>query len=125
MYRYILRESCSQFDSLPLTYLLQIVRIFAGSFGGATLYANHAYETPNAQRSVEMKRKGDRYKMRQEAKKARTERGKDRVLPQDVLSSQALFGALPPPRPSATEEEEDFSHLEAEIQSSGDSASES
>ena len=26
MYRYILRESCSQFDSLPLTYLLQVWR---------------------------------------------------------------------------------------------------
>ena len=31
MYRYILRESCSQFDSLPLTYLLTmpIVEVYA------------------------------------------------------------------------------------------------
>ena len=49
-------------------FVLQIVKIFSGSFGGATLYANHAYETPNHARSVELKRKGDRYKRRQHAK---------------------------------------------------------
>ena len=40
MYRYILCESCSQFDSLPLTSLLQVV-LLDDDVNNVTLAAQH------------------------------------------------------------------------------------
>jgi ribosome biogenesis protein BRX1 len=34
------------------------IRIFSGSLGGATLYQNPAYVSPNEERSMQKKRKG-------------------------------------------------------------------
>jgi ribosome biogenesis protein BRX1 len=39
-------------------FVLIPIRIFSGSFGGATLYQNPSYVTPNEQRSAIKKAKG-------------------------------------------------------------------
>ena len=45
-------------------FVLIPIRIFNGSLGGATLYQNTAYVTPNAERSQLNRQKGNTYKAR-------------------------------------------------------------
>lgn len=59
-------------------FVLTTIRIFAGSFGGATLYANPKYVSPNAQRSEAKAVHGSKYAARKEAQAYRKE--KDEVL---------------------------------------------
>lgn len=45
-------------------FVLIPIRVFNGSLGGATIYQNSAYVSPNEERSMLKRHKGDRYKER-------------------------------------------------------------
>jgi len=72
-------------------FVLVPIRIFSGSLGGATLYQNPAYVSPNEERSAFKRKKGDRYVERVESKLKYAERAAERVLPPDELSSLNVF----------------------------------
>lgn len=55
-------------------FVLTPIRIFAGSFGGATLYTNPKYVSPNAQRAELRKAKGSKYEARKAAVAFRKEK---------------------------------------------------
>lgn len=50
---------------------LNPVKIFAGSFGGATVYENPEYVSPNAVRSMMRKKQGGKYATKVKAKQRR------------------------------------------------------
>ncbi|CAM9293266.1 unnamed protein product [Pylaiella littoralis] len=50
-------------------FVLNPIRVFAGSFGGPTLYANAAYVSPNDVRSARKRKAGNKFEDRQDAKK--------------------------------------------------------
>lgn len=50
-------------------FVLDPIRVFAGSFGGPTLYGNAAYVSPNAVRSARKRKAGVKFEDRQDAKK--------------------------------------------------------
>ncbi|CAI8034207.1 Ribosome biogenesis protein BRX1 homolog [Geodia barretti] len=68
-------------------FVLQLIKVFSGSFGGPTLYENPHYITPNAHRRATKLAAAFRYKNRVEAKKSLGKRRADetRGLPQDPL----------------------------------------
>ncbi|XP_059167397.1 ribosome biogenesis protein BRX1 homolog [Physella acuta] len=55
-------------------FVLNPIRVFAGSFGGATLYQNPHYISPNDFRRVLKHQKSDKYVHRVEAKVSRLQR---------------------------------------------------
>lgn len=67
-------------------FVLNPVKIFGGSFGGQTIYANANYQTPNKTRQLEKKRKGNRFANRLEAKRKVNKRKAQNVLPKSELS---------------------------------------
>eukprot|EP01029_Cantina_marsupialis_P002166 TRINITY_DN11978_c0_g1_i1.p1 TRINITY_DN11978_c0_g1~~TRINITY_DN11978_c0_g1_i1.p1 ORF type:complete len:284 (+),score=88.27 TRINITY_DN11978_c0_g1_i1:116-967(+) len=66
-------------------FSMEIVRIFAGSFGGKTIYANPEYVSPNTKRQDVKLEKAAGYIKRVEARKAQEERKSKIVLPVDPL----------------------------------------
>ncbi len=52
-------------------FCLQPIKVFAGSFGGATLYENPAYVSPNALRSLLKQRAAGKYGSKVNAKAKR------------------------------------------------------
>ena len=72
-------------------FVLVPIRIFNGSMGGATLYENQAYVSPNEERSAKNQRKGDRFVERTEDKKARKDRQDNNKPEPDPLSSNRVF----------------------------------
>lgn len=50
-------------------FVLNPIRVFAGSFGGPTLYTNAAYVSPNDVRSARKRKAGNKFEDRQDAKK--------------------------------------------------------
>ncbi|CAN0410724.1 unnamed protein product, partial [Hapterophycus canaliculatus] len=50
-------------------FVLNPIRVFAGSFGGPTLYQNAAYVSPNDVRSARKRKAGFKFEDRQDAKK--------------------------------------------------------
>lgn len=67
------------------------IRIFSGSLGGATLYQNGAFVSPNDERSQQKKRKGDHYSNRVDHKKARSEMQVAIQPAPDMMSSKNVF----------------------------------
>lgn len=67
------KEQNTQLVEIGPRFVLIPIRIFNGSLGGATLYENPAYVTPNEERAAVKQGKGDRYVKRTENKKRRTE----------------------------------------------------
>ena len=65
--------------------VLQPIRIFAGSFGGPTLYENAEYVSPNTMRSEARKATASKYLQRTEAKTTMFERHHGMVLPKDEV----------------------------------------
>jgi ribosome biogenesis protein BRX1 len=67
-------------------FVLNLIRIFSGSFTGSTLYANPHYVSPNATRSDIKKEKANRYagRLAQQAKRAKVD--STRVIPKDKLA---------------------------------------
>ena len=70
-------------------FVLIPIRIFNGSLGGATLYQNQSYITPNNERAALKKEQGSKYK----AKKQRTQLAQDNivVLDSNPLSNKNVF----------------------------------
>ena len=67
-------ESTGSEDPLSLVemgprFVLDPIRVFAGSFGGPTLYNNAAYVSPNDVRSARKRKAGHKFEDRQDAKK--------------------------------------------------------
>lgn len=71
--------------------VLSPIRVFEGSFGGATVFENPEYISPNAIRHMVRKQKGDKYADRVNQQESfRTK--KDRLKPQeDALSRKRVF----------------------------------
>jgi ribosome biogenesis protein BRX1 len=68
-------------------FVLNPIRIFRGSFGGQTLFANPDFVSPNETRALDKKRKGMSYEQRKESQKKRKMRQEHLVLPDDPLDS--------------------------------------
>ncbi len=68
-------------------FVLDLIKIFEGSFTGRTLASNPEYVTPNKQRSQALKAKGHQYQSRKRAERVRTERIKANVLPEDPVQT--------------------------------------
>lgn len=68
-------------------FVLDIVRVFGGSMGGATLFANTAYTSPNAVRLELARAKAGKYVARQQDKMDRDLRAQDLKMPVDPLAS--------------------------------------
>jgi len=68
-------------------FVLNPIRIFRGSFGGQTIFANDQYVSPNTMRSTTLKDKGRIYEERKSAQKKRKLRKEELVLPEDPLDS--------------------------------------
>lgn len=66
-------------------FVLDLIKVFDGSFGGRTLVANPAYVTPNAQRSALKKAQGSAYADRVKAAEERAARTAVNVLPHDPI----------------------------------------
>lgn len=67
-------------------FVLDPVRIFAGSMGGPTLWTNPLYIPPNALRMQAAAGKAETYKQRMAAEAERKERAEDLVLPADPVA---------------------------------------
>jgi len=67
--------------------VLQPIRLFAGAFGGVTLYGNHAYTSPNAQRSAAKAKLGQKYADKKAAQDARAEHLEGAELARDPVES--------------------------------------
>eukprot|EP00742_Colponemidia_sp_Colp-10_P003834 GILJ01004084.1.p1 GENE.GILJ01004084.1~~GILJ01004084.1.p1 ORF type:complete len:314 (-),score=45.24 GILJ01004084.1:20-916(-) len=79
-------KDCSLVEIGP-RFVLNPVRMFEGSFGGPTLWANPLYVSPNAQRAAEKSVHADKYRTRVAANERFEERKKARVMPEDELDS--------------------------------------
>ena len=69
--------------------VLAPIRVFAGSFGGATLYHDAGLVLPNDARQrerLDLKRGGSKYERRKEAQAARREHVAANTLPEDELA---------------------------------------
>lgn len=66
-------------------FVLDVVRVFAGSMGGATLYASPTYVSPNAMRHELARVKAGTYIARTNATAEREARAKELVLPPNPL----------------------------------------
>ena len=67
-------------------FVLDLVRIFAGSLGGPTLYSNPRYLSPNRLRYELNAQKASRYVARKDAEEGRERRDGELVLPKDPLA---------------------------------------
>ena len=72
-------------------FVLVPIRVFSGSLGGATLYENQAYVSPNEVRAANRGDKGDRFKERAKAKTDRAKRAEANTVPADPLDSRHVF----------------------------------
>ena len=74
-------------------FVLTPIRIFEGSFGGPTLFANQEFVTPAAMRASIKRQAGDKYRGRKEGEQDRDMRGEKRRrdLPDDLLSRKRVF----------------------------------
>jgi len=67
-------KEATQLVEMGPRFVLTPIRIFAGSFGGPTLYLNSKYVSPNTTRSDAKKVKGNRYADRKESEASRKEK---------------------------------------------------
>lgn len=66
-------------------FVLNPIRVFAGSFGGPTLYHNAAYVSPNDARALKKRKAGMKYEDRQESKKSVKEKKAEPAVPRGPL----------------------------------------
>jgi len=78
-------EETIQLVEIGPRFVMNIIKIFEGSFSGRSLYENADYITPNAQRSAISKAKGHEYKNRKISEQKRDARLEINVLPSDPL----------------------------------------
>eukprot|EP00808_Paulinella_micropora_P010389 g70528.t1 len=72
-------------------FVLNPIRIFEGSFSGATLWQSGTFVSPNTLRSQQRKRQGSKYADRIQQKKRRKEHVESHPVPKDEL--RGVFGA--------------------------------
>eukprot|EP00595_Chromulina_sp_UTEXLB2642_P000303 CAMPEP_0196762782 /NCGR_PEP_ID=MMETSP1095-20130614/2787_1 /TAXON_ID=96789 ORGANISM="Chromulina nebulosa, Strain UTEXLB2642" /NCGR_SAMPLE_ID=MMETSP1095 /ASSEMBLY_ACC=CAM_ASM_000446 /LENGTH=167 /DNA_ID=CAMNT_0042114605 /DNA_START=426 /DNA_END=929 /DNA_ORIENTATION=+ len=72
-------------------FVLIPIRIFSSSLGGATLYQNMSYVTPNEVRAESYRDKSNRYKQRSDYKVTHKEYLEENQLPPDELSNKRVF----------------------------------
>lgn len=74
-------------------FVLTPIRIFEGSFGGPTLFANPEFVSPAAMRASVKRERAGKYKARKEGDEQREERGKRRRedMPEDQLQRKKVF----------------------------------
>lgn len=76
-------------------FVLNLIRVFEGSFGGSTLYENPQYQSPNEYRRMVRKQAAQRYRDRVESRLAlegRRETNKD--LPRDIYDVDDVFHTI-------------------------------
>ena len=66
-------------------FVLDLIRIFEGSFKGSTLFQNEQFVSPNTIRSMQKEKYASKYKNRANANEERQERIKEAVLPENEL----------------------------------------
>eukprot|EP00698_Gefionella_okellyi_P017085 TRINITY_DN4950_c0_g1_i1.p1 TRINITY_DN4950_c0_g1~~TRINITY_DN4950_c0_g1_i1.p1 ORF type:complete len:381 (-),score=58.80 TRINITY_DN4950_c0_g1_i1:18-1109(-) len=66
-------------------FVLDIVRIFAGSFCGATIFSNPLYQSPNQVRIAVKRQKAGKYASRVAQTKKSSERKRSRVMPHNTI----------------------------------------
>jgi ribosome biogenesis protein BRX1 len=97
----IIEKDPQQPSGPPQTSLVEIgprmvltpIRIFEGSFGGPTVFANQEFVSPAATRASIKRAAGERYRQRKEGQGDREER-RQRVreeLPEDELARDKVF----------------------------------
>lgn len=67
-------------------FVMNLIRIFDGSFGGSTLFENPSFVSPNTSRRLLKMEKMSVYKARLESAGQRDEKGIANVLPADPLA---------------------------------------
>lgn len=80
-------DSTTSLVEIGPRFVLNPIRIFRGSFGGQALFHNADFVTPNAERAIERREKGNVYANRKNAQKQRQMRKEELVLPEDPLDS--------------------------------------
>lgn len=68
-------------------FVLDLIRIFSGSFGGETLYQNPFYVSPNLIRSISAKKKGQENQQKTAAKHVSKVRKQDAKIPYDEIDT--------------------------------------
>ena len=68
-------------------FVLDVVRVFQGSFGGPTLWSSPTFVSPHQLRMELNRARGSKYGARQAANAAAVERRADAVLPRDPVAS--------------------------------------
>jgi len=84
-----------QLEEIGPRMVLQLVKIFDGSFGGPVLYENPQYVSPNEVRSVSKKMLGGRYVGRVEAKQSLIERRKANPVTVKTDETDEIFETMP------------------------------
>ena len=72
-------------------FVLIPIRMFSGSLGGATLYQNSAFISPNDERASLKRKKGDRYKNRVDHTKNRKILVESYQPPRNPLAGTSMF----------------------------------
>lgn len=67
-------------------FVLRVIKIFDGGFGGPTLYENPEYVSPNAVRAEALRSQGDRYQGRKNAEEKKLKRDDETPMPEDPLA---------------------------------------
>lgn len=87
-------------------FVLDIIRVFQGSFGGPTIYQNAHYVSPNKVRHEISAVKGTKYKSRVEAEEVRAKRHKANELEPDEVAGVFKIGGGKR-KPAEEDEDED------------------
>lgn len=73
-------EEATSLVEIGPRFVLNPIRVFASSFGGATLYQNKDYVSPNTARAMRKKQGGTKYEDRRESKKIVREKKKEAAV---------------------------------------------
>lgn len=83
-------ETKSSLIEIGPRFVMDVVRVFDGSFGGKTLFQNPSFLAPNAMRHKEHKRKSKKYQDRLQSREKRRKHVNANPVPRDVLDT--VFG---------------------------------
>ncbi|RXN07923.1 ribosome biogenesis BRX1-like protein [Labeo rohita] len=121
----IIEEDASLVEIGP-RFVLNLIKIFQGSFGGPTLYENPHFQSPNMQRRMIRQAMAAKQKERQMVKEIRKEKRKEEheVLTQDVTDDVFATPAEPkeppvelePPEPRSTKKKLRLTELKKRTQ---------
>lgn len=84
------KAGCSLVEIGP-RFVLVPIRIFSGSLGGATLYQNPHFVTPNWERAAVKRQQGNKYVSRLEQKQKKKEHRENWKVPVDELANSQVF----------------------------------